>query len=225
MNKPLIAIASLIYGDEFPPGVNYCNAVERAGGRPLYVCAPGEGGRGLRPAAVRRPAAHRRRGPLPRDAGLPRAREGRARAPGPRPHGDRPGARLFRGGKADPGRLPRGAGAQRRPGRHALPAHLRPARGHHRPPEQGDAARGARRSRHAAAPHLRRGGHAARQFDPPPGRRIARAVLCAGGHEPGRRDRGLFGRRNGPGHAVAPRAPARRGHDAHLGLVHRGLRG
>ena len=38
MNKPLIAIASLIYGDEFPPGVNYCNAVERAGGRPLYVC-------------------------------------------------------------------------------------------------------------------------------------------------------------------------------------------
>ena len=36
MNKPLIAIASLIYGDEFPPGVNYCNAVERAGGRPLY---------------------------------------------------------------------------------------------------------------------------------------------------------------------------------------------
>ena len=38
MNKPLIAIASLIYGDEFPPGVNYCNAGERAGGRPLYVC-------------------------------------------------------------------------------------------------------------------------------------------------------------------------------------------
>ena len=38
MNTPLIAIASLIYGDEFPPGVNYCNAVERAGGRPLYVC-------------------------------------------------------------------------------------------------------------------------------------------------------------------------------------------
>ena len=38
MNTPLIAVASLIYGDEFPPGVNYCNAVERAGGRPLYVC-------------------------------------------------------------------------------------------------------------------------------------------------------------------------------------------
>ncbi|MGI5883669.1 MAG: gamma-glutamyl-gamma-aminobutyrate hydrolase family protein [Candidatus Spyradocola sp.] len=38
MKKPLIAIASLIYGDEFPPGTNYSNAVERAGGRPLFVC-------------------------------------------------------------------------------------------------------------------------------------------------------------------------------------------
>ena len=38
MNKPLIAIASLVYGDDSAPGTNYCNAVERAGGRPLYVC-------------------------------------------------------------------------------------------------------------------------------------------------------------------------------------------
>lgn len=185
MNKPLIAIASLIYGDEFPPGVNYCNAVERAGGRPLYVCRTLEkedvdfvlqrfdgllltGGGDLCPETLGCPA-HEKAEPVPLDRD--RTEIALARA-------------FSAGGQADPGRLPRGAGAQRRPGRHALPAHLRPARGHHRPPEQGDAARGARRSRHAAAPHLRRGGHAARQFDPPPGRRIARAVLCAGGHEP-----------------------------------------
>lgn len=37
MNKPLIAIASIIPGDDYPPGANYSNAVERAGGRPFYV--------------------------------------------------------------------------------------------------------------------------------------------------------------------------------------------
>ena len=35
MNKPNIAIASLIYGDPAAPGENYINAVLRAGGRPF----------------------------------------------------------------------------------------------------------------------------------------------------------------------------------------------
>jgi putative glutamine amidotransferase len=39
MNKPNIAIASLIYGDEYPPGANYLNAVIRAGGRPFLLGA------------------------------------------------------------------------------------------------------------------------------------------------------------------------------------------
>ena len=37
MNKPNIAIASLIYGDPAAPGENYINAVLRAGGRPFMI--------------------------------------------------------------------------------------------------------------------------------------------------------------------------------------------
>ena len=37
MNKPNIAVASLIYGDPSIPGFNYTNAVLRAGGRPFMV--------------------------------------------------------------------------------------------------------------------------------------------------------------------------------------------
>ena len=37
MNKPNIAVASLIYGDPGIPGFNYTNAVLRAGGRPFMV--------------------------------------------------------------------------------------------------------------------------------------------------------------------------------------------
>lgn len=37
MQKPLIAVASIIYGDAFLPGANYTNAVEQAGGKPFYV--------------------------------------------------------------------------------------------------------------------------------------------------------------------------------------------
>lgn len=37
MNKPNIAIASIIYGDPAAPGANYTRAVEIAGGRPFFV--------------------------------------------------------------------------------------------------------------------------------------------------------------------------------------------
>lgn len=37
MNKPNIAIASIIFDDPAAPGANYTHAVEAAGGRPFYV--------------------------------------------------------------------------------------------------------------------------------------------------------------------------------------------
>ena len=76
MNKPLIAIASLIYGDEFPPGVNYCNAVERAGRAGRCTSAAPWTRRTWTSSCMRFdwPFAHRRRGPLPDDAGCPRTR-------------------------------------------------------------------------------------------------------------------------------------------------------
>ncbi len=82
MSKPNIAIASLIYGDEFTPGANYLHAVERAGGRPFLVGVTGAedaqhllkhfdgllltGGGDLRPETLGCPA-HPKTVPVPSD--------------------------------------------------------------------------------------------------------------------------------------------------------------
>ncbi len=38
MNKPNIAVASIIHNDNALPGTNYPRAIEIAGGRPLFIC-------------------------------------------------------------------------------------------------------------------------------------------------------------------------------------------